>query len=569
MTSSTKSEKYVQLGKCFQVEIMEADLRKEKVKSKSNFTRSRNSLLRKIKYHKLPTYTEILNDCENLDTCMEKVIEILSNYTAFYIENMDIERSNILIDEMETVETEYRTTYEIAWAFLDSRACAETRSLLESCSIDKERRITTGGDTNSDYSSKVQITPSQTVDKVGIFDQHNQCAIAKKCRLQKDKNIEKSIGSITVFTPTDGVTGPNIKNDMWTQLKRIQIPFFSGDKKAYPRWKAAFLACIDKAPVTSEYKMLQLRQYVSGEALTAIENLGHSPSAYEAAKDRLERKYGGKRRRIAIFLEDLEQFKQIQSGNASELEKFADLLDLTVINLKEAGENQDLGDGSLYIQLQKKLPQSLLARYHRWLFENSVTASVMALRTWVVEESRFQTIASETVYGLTGRAGDDRSNSSTQNKPEQTEHRTFLVNQESCHHQRKRSCQVCESQHRIWKCRAFIHEEIPERWNLARIFQLCYRCLAEGHQGKSCRKTRRCGIDGCNKVHHRLLHVNAVKSTVSEQTSTNEPILKGYTKQRQERQGALSTSSGHLTSDMEGKSLIKSESEKFTGETSN
>ena len=174
--------------------------------------------------------------------------------------------------------------------------------------------------------------------------------------------------------------------------------------------------------------MLQLRQYVSGEALSAIENLGHSTSAYEAEKDRLERKYGGKRRRIAIFLEDLEQFKQIQSGNASELEKFADLLDLTVINLKEAGENQDLGDGSLYIQLQKKLPQSLLARYHRWLFENSVTASVMALRTWVVEESRFQTIASETVYGLTGRAGDDQSNSSTQNK---TEHRTFLVNQES------------------------------------------------------------------------------------------------------------------------------------------
>ena len=59
-------------------------------------------------------------------------------------------------------------------------------------------------------------------------------------------------------------------------------------------------------------------------------------------------------------------------------------------------------------------------------------------------------------------------------------------------------------------------------------------------------------------MHHRLLHVNVVKSTVSEHTSTNEPILKGYTKQRQERQGALSTSSGHLTSDMEGKSLIKS-----------
>ena len=61
-------------------------------------------------------------------------------------------------------------------------------------------------------------------------------------------------------------------------------------------------------------------------------------------------------------MEDLEQFQQIPSGNAEELEQFADLLDITTINLKEVGEHQDLEDGYLYFQLQRKLPQSLLAR---------------------------------------------------------------------------------------------------------------------------------------------------------------------------------------------------------------
>ena len=149
------------------------------------------------------------------------------------------------------------------------------------------------------------------------------------------------------------------------------------------------MACVDRAPVTPEYKMLQLRQYVSGEALIAIENLGFSSAAYQKAKDRLERKYGGKRRQKASFKEDLEQFQQVQSGNVEELERFADLLDITIINLEEAGDNQDLGDGSLYIQLQKKLPQSLLARYHRLLFENNMTESVVALQTWVLQESNF------------------------------------------------------------------------------------------------------------------------------------------------------------------------------------
>ena len=53
--------------------------------------------------------------------------------------------------------------------------------------------------------------------------------------------------------------------------------------------------------------------------------------AYEAMMDRLERKYGGRRRQIAIYLEELEQFKQIRIGNSRDLEHFADLLDVAVI----------------------------------------------------------------------------------------------------------------------------------------------------------------------------------------------------------------------------------------------
>ena len=87
-----------------------------------------------------------------------------------------------------------------------------------------------------------------------------------------------------------------------------------------------------------------------------------------------------------------------------ELERFADVLDITMINRKEAGEHQDLGDGSLYIQLQKKLPQSLLVRYHRWLFENNMMESVVALHTWVLQEFHSQKIASGTINGLSGHS---------------------------------------------------------------------------------------------------------------------------------------------------------------------
>lgn len=88
----------------------------------------------------------------------------------------------------------------------------------------------------------------------------------------------------------------------------MQIPVFHGDKRTYQSLKAAFLDCIDRAP--AEYKMLQIRQYLSGEALQAIESSGPSATAYEAARERLERKYTGKRRSIAVYVKYLENFNR-------------------------------------------------------------------------------------------------------------------------------------------------------------------------------------------------------------------------------------------------------------------
>ena len=100
------------------------------------------------------------------------------------------------------------------------------------------------------------------------------------------------------------------------------MPVFYGDKWSYQSGKAAFLACIDAA--TAEYKLLQLQQYVAGEALNTINGLGHSAQAYQVAKERLERKFGGKRRQVLINFEDLEHFPQIRVGNPNDLEQFAE-----------------------------------------------------------------------------------------------------------------------------------------------------------------------------------------------------------------------------------------------------
>ena len=115
---------------------------------------------------------------------------------------------------------------------------------------------------------------------------------------------------------------------------------------------------------------LQLRQCLAGEALRAIEGLGHSATAYHTAKERLDRKFGGQRRQIALYLEEIDNFRPIRPGSSKDTERYADLLDIAIVNLKEANRSEELQDGLLYMKLQKKLPATMLAAYHRWIFEN-------------------------------------------------------------------------------------------------------------------------------------------------------------------------------------------------------
>ena len=130
----------------------------------------------------------------------------------------------------------------------------------------------------------------------------------------------------------------------------MQIPVFYDDKGTYQSWKAAFLA-VSQAPATPEYKLLHFRH----ASPAVIENLGYSATAYEATKEPLVRKYVGESRHIAVFLEELDNFKQVRPGNAKDLERFEDLLDKALIELKEAVHDHEIGDGSLYTKLQRKL----------------------------------------------------------------------------------------------------------------------------------------------------------------------------------------------------------------------
>ena len=508
-------------GNIVDVTAFEPQLRKDKFKTKANFICARSNLLMLLEDRDMPSRREVKEACKKLDSCMEIVMTVISNMSDFYVRNGDLINGDQAVTEMEKIEKQYEAAHEAALDYLDSRKDDASSCLSNPASFDLVQRINLSRGQEETYETEDQGLSSEVMPSF-LYDQYsppvhmpnttdsiktnkhashdrtneivgnwsrnsngdhyadyqqeeahvptmNHADLGRQCSSNTfgERAAPQIDGAAYNYKPRSSMSESlSIGQDLWQQLKRIELPIFSGDKRTYQSWKAAFKACIDNAPATEEYKLLQLKQYLNGEALKAIENLGHSAVAYEAAKDRLERKYGGRRRQIAIYLEELEQFKQIRMGNSRDLEHFADLLDVAVINLKEAGQNHELGDGTLYTKLQQKLPETMLSRYHRWIFEKSLSESVQTLRTWVLQESEFQTVAAETVHGVAGITMD--------NQPAQKYtyrgHRTLFGNQIDSSGPEQTQCKVCGAQHDVCNCEEMLQMSFKERWNIAKQF---------------------------------------------------------------------------------------------------
>ena len=347
----------------------EAALKLEKSRAKSSFTRIKNKLLFLVESDDIGTSREVQEACNKLDDCLEIALDVMARLSGLYTKNTEKEKGLKVALESDKLEEDYNSTYDVARHYLRSLKGEQSSETSEILTIDMLNRMNIG-DNSGTYEKRDSTDLQETSKKVGIFDsrdknhdietvkdkeppscietvspelglshvpekrqsnagimnwvasgvvtpQHEEQQ--KHCGRTPGENQSTMNAQAVPFEPAASYTAPSIGLDMWRQLKRVEIPTFSGEKKNYQSWKAAFLSCIDSAPATGEYKLLQLRQYLFGDALKVIDSLGHSATAYEAAKDRLERKYGGKRRQIAIYLEELDQFRQIRQGNARDI----------------------------------------------------------------------------------------------------------------------------------------------------------------------------------------------------------------------------------------------------------
>ncbi|XP_073943295.1 uncharacterized protein [Choristoneura fumiferana] len=67
-------------------------------------------------------------------------------------------------------------------------------------------------------------------------------------------------------------------------------------------------------------------------------------------------------------------------------------------------------------------------------------------------------------------------------------------------------CAYCNKKHKLADCKDFISLTLDNKWLWLRDAKICYKCLkSKSHRWRTC-KIGRCGVDGCVRFHHPLLH---------------------------------------------------------------
>lgn len=446
---------------------------------------------------------ELWNVVENMHIAQNEAIVVMERLLSEYRKVTDIESMKKICHEIELPEVDCEAACKLAYEKVATRAKGIEYNVsvyrdLESAKQEIEK-LRSEIKQNSEEQFTQQYDERITKEKRSVLEAKTLSGIQKRTGGHGRRLPWQDIEKVEETADVDEGSHQHSKAigaDMWRQLKPVSVPVFTGDKSTYDGWKAAFMSCIDSAPVTAVYKLLQLREALAGEALRSIERLGHSESAYEAAKELLEMKYGGHRRQVGVLFDEMESFPPLQDDCTEEFEKFADLLHITVVKLKEFGRHDELGNGSLYRRIQKKMSYSMLTRYQWWILDWKKEESMESLREWVWTESSFKTIAEETIEGFQYRGFTENVHREGGGHHDQSR----------CMYTNSGMCKICSEDHDIGDCERLRKMSVSERWDCARREGLCYRCLGENHTGNYCSNTRVCPAQGCRGTHHRLLH---------------------------------------------------------------
>ena len=351
--------------------------------------------------------------------------------------------------------------------------------------------------------------------------------------------LQTSVAAVSA-PPTNQADSTAMQHFMARQTVGKELPLFSGQPEEWPVFVHLFQLTTKQCQYTDSENIVRLQRSLRGKAKEAVSAMLTLPENVSSVMETLELRFGRPDLVVTTLIGKAKAHGNIKSDDFDGLISFSTAVQTLVSTMKLMQADGHMYNPQLRQELVLKLPPSLrmqwgevvrpsaqrpisLNSFASWLSERAAAASCVQVARVPVADGRSATkkVRSETTLA-------------TSESPVRQEHRPCL-------------CAVCNGRHSVDKCNKFLALTTKQRYKWVKSGGLCFSCLSKEHVVKDCGKKSKCGLDGCEMSHHKLLHRQV--NTQSEASPPQPSLVHNATADLEESvvmASAQSVKSGHV-----------------------
>lgn len=345
-------------------------------------------------------------------------------------------------------------------------------------------------------------------DEIEIVDEE-EASGRELVEEQCGKIINEFKNCMKILSSTQNV--PIVNSSSFIKLPELKVPPFSGDIRG---WKPFFelfeKAVINNWNLSGAEKLTYLKSFLSGEALSLINNLSIQDANFQVAIDTLKNRFDNPLKTIYSHIENILE--------APSLNKTTNLRSLHTV-LKQSFDALDSLNGFNIDLLD------LICVY--------IITQKLDAKTVEIFESNRDSKEYPTVKGLLEfmdkrcRVLETISESNIKQKSQQIKTSYHHVNvtqssHESSHISKNKICIFCNlSNHTLYNCRKYDNLSHSEKRNFIKNKSLCFICLKQNHKTIDCKSN---GCTVCKGRHHSSLHLQGDNSNINKNSQNGKNI---------------------------------------------
>lgn len=297
--------------------------------------------------------------------------------------------------------------------------------------------------------------------------------------------------------------------------KLHSLPRFSGASEQWPKFIMRYKQTTEAYGYSAIDNSLRLQECLEGEALDAVDSMLNDGSQTDAVIEELESRFGRPELLAQTQLHRVREVQPIPEERPELMVPYASRVRNMVAYIDQPKTRKYLENPELLEELVMKMP---LSRRHKW-GEYACTlepeASLHDFAQWLkAQATSISKMTPAAVLAAATLPTIQTTVPARQAAKPPMQQRRDRINVAAM--SRESYCGVCDnSSHDIGQCRRIDRMEVDERWDIAREKHLCFSCLKHGHGLANCNAREVCGINGCTRPHHQLLHAPNESDTSS------------------------------------------------------